>query len=85
MPTDYEAEEIHGLSYLFDLMDKPRFSKMDADEINELLKGSRGCYAHNAAFDREVLEREFANVERPFIPWQKLECTQQMSRERKLP
>ena len=81
---DAEAQAKHGINKA---MLKPckQFSAKDADRINRLLRNSGGCFAHNAAFDRAVLEHQFDLVGRAFLPWQKLQCTQEMAREKGLP
>jgi DNA polymerase-3 subunit epsilon len=55
-PIDPEAERVHGLSLAF-LADKPRFG--DAHVCEALLEfiGEANVIAHNAAFDRDFVNR----------------------------
>mgnify|MGYP001369526193 CR=1 FL=1 len=69
--VDLEALSVHGLSNQY-LVDKDRFKVEDAQEINDLLEGCKACFAHNAAFDRMVLDHEFHLVGKVFLPRQNM-------------
>ena len=83
-PVDREAHNVHGLGNVY-LVDKERFSADDAEEITQLLKDCKGCFAHNAQFDRAVLEHQFDLVGETFFPFKKLQCIQILARELGLP
>ena len=76
--VDNEAYAVHGLSQIY-LMKKSQFGEADADEINDILRGSFSCHAHNASFDFKVLDREFTHAFKVFLPFQNLQCTQRMA------
>src|SRR5690606_20197546 len=60
-----DAEAVHGLSAAF-LSDKPRFAEI-ADELCAFI-GEDRLIAHNAGFDINFLNAEFARLGLPRIP-----------------
>ena len=68
VPVDAEAYQIHKLGNDY-LSSKRRFTKEDAININDLLENCKAVYAHNAEFDRNVLDHQFSLVDRRFLPW----------------
>jgi len=61
-PVEAGALSVHGLSDDF-LRGKPRFADV-ADAFTVFVSGAR-LYAHNAPFDRRMLDAELARIERP--------------------
>ena len=59
---DEAAFEVHGLSQAF-LKDKPRFAEV-AGELAEFISGAE-LVIHNAAFDIDFLDHEFARLAAP--------------------
>ena len=72
--VDLEAYRTHRLSNNY-LRLKDGFSAGDADEINDYLKDSKDCCAHNAKFDKDVLQYQFDLAKCPFFPSRNLTCT----------
>lgn len=61
---DEAAYEVHGISQAF-LKDKPRFAEV-ADELLAFIAGAE-LVIHNAAFDIEFLDHEFARLMTPTL------------------
>ncbi|RPH42800.1 MAG: hypothetical protein EHM87_15770 [Burkholderiales bacterium] len=61
-PVEAGALSVHGLSDAF-LRGQPRFADV-ADAFVGFVAGAR-LYAHNAPFDRRMLDAELARIERP--------------------
>lgn len=73
-----QAEAVHGLSIQF-LSDKPLFAEKAQDIIDFV--GDAHLVAHNAAFDFNFLNAEFARASLPSISLDRMICTQQMARK----
>ena len=63
-PVEAGALSVHGLSDDF-LRGQPRFAEV-ADAFVGFVSGAR-LYAHNAPFDRRMLDAELARIERPAL------------------
>lgn len=76
---EFEFTHIHGLRWR-DVRDEPPFPEVWA-QLEELLDGAAFMVAHNAPFDRGVLEAccRAAGVAAPDLPWR---CTLNLSRAR---
>ena len=82
--VDAEALGIHGMSTEY-LSQMPPFTRQDANKINSILRDCDDCWAHNAPFDKEVLDRAFDSVKKVFYPFRNLGCTQAVARQHGLP
>ena len=82
--VDAEALGIHGLSTEY-LSQMQPFTRQDANQINSILRDCHDCWAHNAPFDKEVLDRAFDIVGKVFFPFRNLGCTQAVARQHELP
>jgi DNA polymerase III epsilon subunit-like protein len=74
---DPEITEITKLTDA-DLKDAPHWTKV-ADAINELIRSAPAVLAHNAAFDQEMVDIEFARLKRT-LEWPPLICTVEQTR-----
>jgi ATP-dependent DNA helicase DinG len=74
---DQEITDITKLTDA-DLKDAPKWEKV-ADRIEALIKSAPAVLAHNAAFDQEMVDIEFARLGRK-IDWPPLICTVEQSR-----
>ena len=71
MPCHWAARRVHGMSDAF-LARHPPFAA-HAAEVAAFFAGAVGC-AHNLAFDRRMLGREFSRAGLP-LPWAGELCT----------
>ena len=79
-----EALGIHGMSTEY-LSQRQPFTVQDANQINTILRDCNDCWAHNAPFDKEVLDRAFDLVGKVFFPFRNLACTQAVAKQHGLP
>lgn len=74
-PKNKIPEEVIHITGLTDelVKDAPRFAEV-ADQIQEIIEGSRFIIAHNASYDREMLDIEFERLGRK-LAWPRCICT----------
>jgi ATP-dependent DNA helicase DinG len=80
IPLDEEITRITGLTDA-DLKNAPAWSAV-AGQVEALILSAPAALAHNAAFDAEILDIEFARLKRT-IEWPPLICTVEQTRHLK--
>jgi DNA polymerase-3 subunit epsilon len=74
-----DAQRVHGIS-MADLEDKPAFPDI-ADQFAEFIEGAK-LIAHNATFDTEFINAEFARLDLPPITNERVIDTLQLARRK---
>lgn len=56
------------------LKDCPSFSEI-ANELRDFIEDHKVAIAHNASFDKEMIDLEFEKIKRPIPNWERVICT----------